>query len=127
MNDFALIDVNCELGSPAELSRSTPNYGSSIVVVGNPLNLYDNVFVPMEGLYVGKVSARRVMNTHLITAPIVEGYSGAGVWQEGKLVGIANMVNTIKGYRNLSYMIPIDVIRADLRMYELSLGKIDGG
>lgn len=125
-DDVSLIDVDCILGSPAVFADQLPPYGSSIVVVGNPLDLFSDVFVPMEGLYVGATDTHKI--AHLMTNPIVGGYSGAGVWRNGQLVGMAHAINTYANYRQLSYMIPLNSIRNDVAIYRATrLVNLDGG
>jgi S1-C subfamily serine protease len=88
--DLALVVAKCVIGQKVELGEE-PIQGSSVTIAGVPLGIrLERGFVHGQGSFDGRIVSG--LGEHngkcLVTTPAVGGFSGSGVFYDGRLVGI---------------------------------------
>ena len=108
--DIALlqIDIGPNLVSPLTLTRSSPQEGESVVVVGNPLGLEGSVSNGIVSAVRDIPNFGRIIQ---ITAPISSGSSGSPVINmQGQVIGVATLQLT--DGQSLNFAVPSERVAA---------------
>ncbi|NOQ75439.1 MAG: trypsin-like serine protease [Crocinitomix sp.] len=115
--DIALIKAtNHDFLHVAEVDQAKErNEGTSVVCIGSPLSEFLDGSIS-EGFISGKYQKREYLH-YIVSANINPGNSGGGLFTiDGKLIGIVNA--KIVGYsnHNIGFVIPIEVIKNELKI-----------
>ncbi len=108
--DIALlqIDIGPNMVSPLTITRTSPQEGESVVVVGNPLGLEGSVSNGIVSAVRDIPNFGRIIQ---ITAPISSGSSGSPVINmQGQVIGVATLQLT--DGQSLNFAVPSDRVAA---------------
>lgn len=108
--DIALlqIDIGPNIVSPLAITRTSPQEGESVVVVGNPLGLEGSVSNGIVSAVRDIPNFGRIIQ---ITAPISSGSSGSPVINmQGQVIGVATLQLT--DGQSLNFAVPSDRVAA---------------
>lgn len=86
--DLALLSVESSNLNPVEVMEGEVDAGKGVVAWGNPRGQLKSLELRVEGM---------TNNEVLISPGLVPGYSGGGVFSDGKLVGISRAIDVASG------------------------------
>lgn len=107
-NDLCVLKVMGVGGTVAKIADEMPPLQSMAQIIGNPLGMMEPGIVPVsDGRFAG-FSTQTPFTTAVFTGAIVGGFSGGGVFYDGKLVGIVSM--RMREYEHSCLAVPLDPI-----------------